>query len=200
MVKKLFGGIRMTWPRLLLFAVAAAIVTALAAIFVPDGNSFHEIAVGFEAWILFAIFIITNCASAKEAALKVFVFFLVSQPLIYLLQVPFSWMGWQLFRYYPHWFFITLATLPGAFIGWYVKKDNLLSGFILSVMLVLLVFIGVGFLRDTLENFPRHLVSTLFCFGQIPLYIWGVLKNKKARIAAAAISAAAILACCFLLR
>ena len=41
-------------------------------------------------------------------------------------------MGWQLFHYYPYWFKITLLTFPGAIIGWFIKKDNILSGVILS--------------------------------------------------------------------
>ena len=50
--------------------------------------------------IMFAMIIISNCKTPKEAAAKTFVFFLISQPLIYLLQVPFSWQGWGLFHYY----------------------------------------------------------------------------------------------------
>ena len=104
---KLFGGIKMTWQRVIIFAVIAGVITALAAMLIPDGNSLHEIAVSLEAWILFAILIITNCKKPWGAALKTFVFFLISQPLVYLIQVPFSWMGWGLFRYYRYWFIIT---------------------------------------------------------------------------------------------
>ena len=193
MVKKLFGGIRMTWPVVILFAVAAGVVTALAAMLVPDGNSFHEIAVSFETWILFAIIIITNCDTPLDAACKTFVFFLISQPLVYLIQVPFSYMGWGLFGYYRYWFMITVLTFPGAFLGWFIKKDNVWSGLILSVMLVLLVLLGMGYLEDTVRNFPRHLISTLFCLGQVPLYIFGILKDKKARWLAAVISVLAVL-------
>ena len=198
MIRKIFGGLRLSWPRLLLFSAAMGVVGALAALLVPDGWSLHEIAVTFEFWILCAIFVITNCQSAKEAAVKTFVFFLISQPLIYLIQVPFSWMGWGLFQFYPHWFFITLLTLPGAFIGWYIKRNDLLSGLILSVMLIALVYFGVGYLKDTVENFPRHLISTLFCFGQVPLFIWGILQNRRARLLALAISLAALLVFGFL--
>ena len=192
MLKKVFGGVRLTWPRLLLFSVAMGVVGALAAMLVPDGWSLHEIAVHLEFWILCAIFIITNCGSAKEAAVKTFVFFLISQPLIYLIQVPFNWLGWGIFQYYRYWFIITLLTLPGAFIGWHIKRNDLLSGLILSVMLVLLALQGVSYLKDTAENFPQHLISTLFCFGQIPLYIWGILQNNKARAAALGICLAAL--------
>ena len=192
LVKKLFGGIRMTWLRVILLAAGAGAFTAVMAICVPEGNSFHEIAVYPEAWVLFAIFIITNCETAKEAALKTFVFFLISQPLIYLIQVPFNWLGWGIFQYYRYWFIITLLTLPGAFIGWHIKRNDLLSGLILSVMLVLLTLQGVRYLKDTTENFPQHLISTLFCFGQIPLYVFGILQNKKARIAALGICLAAL--------
>ncbi|MBQ1352136.1 MAG: hypothetical protein IIY71_05380 [Oscillospiraceae bacterium] len=192
MLKRIFGGVKMTWPRVILFAVIVGIFTALMAILVPDGNSFHEIAVSFEAWILFAIIIIANCDSPKEAALKTFVFFLISQPLIYLLQVPFSWMGWQLFMYYKYWFILTLLTLPGAYIGWYIKKNNILSALILSVMLVLLIYLGIGYLRDVMQNFPNHLISTVFCFAQVPFLIFGILRDKKARLTALAISLAAL--------
>ena len=54
MLRKLFGGIRMTWPRLILFAVICGIVTALIALLVPEGNSVRQIAVTFEAWIVLA--------------------------------------------------------------------------------------------------------------------------------------------------
>ena len=189
---KLFGGVRMTWFRVVLMALAAGVITALAAMLIPEGNSFHEIAVKPEAWVLFAIFIIANCQKPLEAALKTFVFFLLSQPLVYLIQVPFSWMGWGLFRYYRYWFFITLLTLPGGFIGWYIKRDDLLSGLVLSVMLVLLVLLGVDYTKDLAGHFPRHLVSVLFCFGQILLYVFCILRSKKARILALSITAAAL--------
>ena len=181
----------MTWKVVLAFAVIAGIVTALMAMLVPDGNSFHEIAVSLEAWILCAIIIITNCKTPKEAACKTFIFFLLSQPLVYLVQVPFSWMGWRLFMYYKYWFMVTLLTFPAAYIGWYIKKDNILSALILSTMLILLSFLGIGYAQDTWRHFPNHLISTLFCFGQIPLLIFGVFRNKKTILTASAISIAA---------
>lgn len=193
MLKKVFGGLKMTWPVVLIFAVLAGVITALIAMFVPDENSLHEVAVSFEAWILFAILIIVNCDKPLEAACKTFVFFLISQPLVYLIQVPFNALGWQLFGYYKYWFMITLLTFPGAFLGWFIKKDNVWSGLILSVMLGLLVMLGMGYLRTTIRSFPSHLISTLFCFGQIPLYIFGILKNRKARLAAAIITVLAVL-------
>lgn len=50
-----------------------------------------------EAWVFFAVIIIANAKSSLDSALKTFVFFLISQPLIYLLQVPFTWQGWGSF-------------------------------------------------------------------------------------------------------
>lgn len=78
MLKKVFGGLKMTWPVVLIFAVLAGVITALIAMFVPDENSLHEVAVSVEAWILFAILIIVNCDKPLEAACKTFVFFLIS--------------------------------------------------------------------------------------------------------------------------
>ena len=126
-MKKLFGGINLTWKKLILFAVIAGIYTAVMAI-IPftENTSFRDIATYFEWWILFGIIIICNSKSPLDSALKCFVFFLISQPLVYLVQVPFSSMGWNIFSYYKYWFIWTLACLPMGYIGYYIKKNNIL--------------------------------------------------------------------------
>ena len=124
-IKKLFGGMELSWPKLILFAVVAGVYTAVMAI-IPGlkDTSFHTIAVTFEVWILFGILIIMNSKSNVDSALKCFVFFLISQPLVYLIQVPFSWQGWNLFGYYRYWFIWTILCLPMGFIGYWMKKGN----------------------------------------------------------------------------
>ena len=66
LIKKLFGGFEMTWKRLIIFAVLAGVYTALMALLVPDGNSFHDIAVTVEAWVLLAVIVIANCKKPLE--------------------------------------------------------------------------------------------------------------------------------------
>ena len=191
MLRKLFGGIRMTWPRLILFAVICGIVTALIALLVPEGNSVRQIAVTFEAWIVLAIIIVVNCEKPLEAACKTFVFFLVSQPLVYLIQVPFSSMGWKLFGYYKYWFLWTLATFPGGFIAWYIRRDDWIGAVIHSVALAALIMIGAGYLKQLIGNFPQYLLATLFCFGVVPVLILGIHRRKAARLTASVIAAVA---------
>ena len=185
---KIFGGLNMSWLVVIIMAVALGVWTALMAMFVPDGNSFHDIAVLPEWWVLPAILIIVNCKKPLEAALKVFVFFLVSQPLVYLIQVPFSDMGWGLFKYYPYWFYITLATLPGGFIGWFVKKDKWYSGVILAVMTTLLAYLGIGYASHWGETFPNHLITVIYCFGIIPVFVFGIFKKWQPRAITIAIT------------
>ena len=179
-IKKLFGGIDLTWKKLIIFAVVVAIYTAVVATlpFTHD-TSFRDIAATLEWWILFGVIIISNSKSPKDSALKCFVFFLISQPLIYLFQVPFSPQGWHLFSYYKYWFIWTILTIPMGFIGYYIKKDNVLSIIILLPMLGLLSILGLGFLNNTIESFPHHLLSFIFCFVAIALIILGVLNKKK---------------------
>ena len=191
--KKTFGGLEMTWKTVIIFAIVMGGYTALMAMLVPDGNSFHDIAVMPEWWVLPAIIIIVNCKKPLEAALKTFVFFLISQPLVYLIQVPFSEMGWELFGYYKYWFMVTLLTFPGGFIGWYIKKDKWYSGLILSVMTVLLVFMGFNYARGFSESFPNHLLTTIYCFGIIPVFIFGLFENKAPRIVTASITLVALI-------
>ena len=191
---KLFGGIRMTWPKVLIFAVASAILTA-AVLIIPIflNTSIIEIGVSYEAWILFAIIIMVNCDKPIESAVKTFVFFLISQPLIYLLQVPFYEFGFEIMNYYRFWIFPTLLTFPMAFVGWYLKKRSWLSLLILSPMIVLLSLIGAGYAQKAILNFPNHLLAALFCFGQILLYLYVFFDDIKKRLVGLAIPVVVII-------
>ena len=182
----------MTWPRLIIFAVISGIVTALIAMLVPDGCSVKQIAVTFEAWIVLAIIIVVNCEKPLEAACKTFVYFLISQPLVYLIQVPFVEDGWGLFRFYGYWFCWTLATFPVAYIAWYIKRDDWIGAVIHSVALVALIWFGTGYLKQLIGNFPQYLLATLFCFGMVPVLILAVHRQKAARLIASVIAAAAL--------
>jgi len=192
-VGKLYGGLNMGWPAVLLLAVLSAALTAVFLI-VPvfQNTSFQRMGVYLEAWVFLAILIMSNCKSPLESAMKTFVFFLVSQPLIYLLQVPFSWQGWGLFGYYKYWFIATLLTFPAAYIGWYIKKRNWLSLLILSPILCLLAYTCA----EGAQRFPRLIVTTLFCLGQIVAYLLVFTKTPAQRLTGLALSicaAAAVL-------
>ena len=123
-LRKCFGGIDMTWPKVLIFAVISAVYTA-AVNLIPalSDTSLQDIAINPECWLLFAVFIIMNCGTWKEASLKCFVFFLVSQPLIYLIEVPFNSMGWGVFRNYGYWFmiFIRPSSKDKSFFYWFIQ-------------------------------------------------------------------------------
>lgn len=192
-IKKLFGGIGLSWLKLLIFAVVSGVYTGGVLIVLPLADtSFTDIGASFEWWILFAIIIISNCQKPLEAAAKTFVFFLISQPLVYLVQVPFSWLHWGLFGYYPTWFLWTLLTFPMAFVGWFVKKGKWYSLLILSPMLILLAVTGMSYLHETLYLFPRHLLTVIFCIVQIFLLVFAFFDDKKLRIAGCAVGAAFI--------
>ena len=188
MLHKLFGGIRMTWPRLIAFALISGLITGVIALLVPEGNSFRQIAVMIEAWIVLAILVIANCEKPTEAALKTFAFFLISQPLVYLVQVPFNSLGFGLFRYYTYWFYWTVATLPGGWIAWHIKRDDPIAAVILSVALSMLIMIGSGYLKTLINKPPRYLFAAVFCFGSIPLLIFGILHKKMPRTIASVIA------------
>ena len=181
---KLYGGINFTWPRLIMFAIGAAVLTSIFLI-VPifKDTSFAKMGETLEAWIFLAIIIIANSKKPLESALKTFVFFLISQPLIYLIQVPFNWQGWGIFQYYKFWFILTLCTFPAAYIGWYIKKKNWLSLVILMPMLILLALIAKDGISHVIYEFPHLLLMVVFCVAQILLYLYVFTKNVAQKIA-----------------
>ena len=101
-------------------------------------------------------------------------------------------MGWGLFAYYQNWVIPTLLTFPASFVGWYMKKDKWYSGIILSAGTSLLVLLGVGFARNFSESFPNHLLTVIYCFGIIPIFIFGIFKKKEPRIITAVITTIAL--------
>ena len=183
-IKKIFGEINITWPKLIISAIIVGIYTALMTL-IPalKDTSFHDIAVTFEVWILFGIIIIMNSKSATDSALKCFVFFLISQPITYLIQVPYNSLGFKIFIYYKYWFIWTLLTIPMGFIGYYMKKNKWWS---IIILIPMLLFLGIGsyytYLIETLYNFPYHLLTTLFCLTTMLLYPLCIFDNKKNKI------------------
>lgn len=179
-VKKLFSEYDMTWPKVIILAIISAVFTA-AMLLIPatEKTSFRDIGVNLDVWILFAMFIILNCKKWQEASLKTFVFFLISQPLIYLLQIPFGAMSFAMaLSWYKQWAVITVLTLPGAAIAFLVKKQNVLSILVLSVATGYLAYMGVNYLQHAISNFPYHLLSAIFCF-LLSLFLVLVSFDKK---------------------
>ena len=176
---KLYGGLNMSWLTVLAMAVGTAVLTAVfLTVPIFADTSFERMGVTFEAWIFFAIIIMANCKSPLDSALKTFVFFLISQPLIYLLQVPFSSLGWGLFGFYRYWFIWTLLTFPAAYVGWFIKKKNWLSLLILAPILYILTADYVSGFRDAVRHFPRMIVMAVFCLGQVLLYLYVFTGNR----------------------
>ena len=166
-------------------AVITGIYTAIMAMlpFMKD-TSFSDLTISFEVWILFGIFIIVNSETAKESALKCFVFFLISQPLVYLIQDLIN--GSQLFvTYYRNWVLWTVACLPMGYIGHYMKKDKWWG---LIILLPIMGFLGLhlnGYFAQSLFSFPRHLLTTLFCIVSLIVYPIVIFKDKRIRITGA---------------
>lgn len=191
-INKLFGGINMTWPKVIIFAIITGVYGGLINQ-VPflQNTSFTDIAVTFEAWMLFAVIIAVNSKGPFDSGFKIFVFFLISQPVFFLVETPF--LGLDVWTYYQRWFFITLATLPGGIIAYFIKKNNILGALILSVATVLL---GLGatdyVLKFVVYEFPRHLLTVIFCLAQIVLYIAVIVKNKKLKALVALITVLAM--------
>lgn len=188
-LKKLFGGINLTWTKLIIFAIVMGVYTAFVSI-VPElrDTSFHTIAVTFEVWVPIGIFIIMNSKSNMDSALKCFVFFLISQPLVYLIQVPFSWQGWGLFKYYPYWFAWTVFCLPMGYIGYFIKKDKWWGYLILAPMIAFMASEYYMYLGYFTFCRPYFILISIFCVVVMLLMPAVLFNNKKIVITGTAIS------------
>ncbi|MBQ5959320.1 MAG: hypothetical protein IJL53_01505 [Firmicutes bacterium] len=193
-LKKLFGGINLTWPKLIIFAVIAGVYTAVMAL-IPalEYTSFNTITVTFEVWVFFGILIIMNSRSNLDSALKCFVFFLISQPLVYLIQVPFSYMGWSIFGYYKYWFIWTILCLPMGFIGYYMKKDKWWGYLILLPMIVLVADSYGTYLSRFIFSYPYYILIVLFCAATMILYPLAIFNDRKIRLIGAVVSCVLII-------
>lgn len=84
--------------------------------------------------------------------------------------------------YYRYWAKLTVLTFPGAFIGWYVKKENLLSMLILSVALLILSIELVAHFLTLINKFPFQLLAVIFIIWEIYILIFMLYKDKSKRI------------------
>ena len=192
-MKKIFGEINLTWPKIIIMGIIMGVYTALMAMLrITYDTSFRDLAVTFEVWILFGIFIIMNSKSPKDSALKCFIFFLISQPLVYLIQDIIN--GSTLFKqFYKYWFMWTVACIPMGYIGYYMKKDKWWGLIILTSILILLGYTYGEYLSKTMFSFPRHLLTTIFCVVTLIIYPLYIFNNKKVKISGIIISSLIII-------
>lgn len=155
-----FGGLPMTWPIVCGFAVIIGIyVGVINQIPIMHDTSFQDVAVTLEWWVLFAVLIVSNCKSAREAGLKCLVFFLISQPVIYLVELPAIGLDKALYYYTSIWLPVSLLTLPGGAIAFLAKRQNALGAAILGVGNTIVALMGVSYFRAN-----ARLVSAAFAY------------------------------------
>ena len=184
-MKKLYGSLKMSWLTVILFAVAAGVYTgAVMLIDALEETSFQDIGIAHEWWVIFAVIIVVNCDKSWEAMLKCFVFFLISQPLVYIVQILFGSLTVEkAWLYYGSvWLPATFLTLPGGFIAYHCKKQNLLGAVILGLGNTIQAFMGVSYFYRTFHSFPHHLLSGIVCYASIFIMSFYIQKEKKYRL------------------
>ncbi len=188
-MKRLFGKLNMTWLTVLLFAVATGVYSGLVML-VPafKDTSFRDIGISYEWWLIFAVVVVVNCEKWWDAMLKCFVFFLISQPICYLVQIPFSTemtlqMAWT--YYTGFWFKMTLLTLPGGLVAYFCKKQNLIGAIILGLGNTIQAIMAVSYSKQAfVTSFPHHLITFIVCVASIFIMTFAIQSKKKYRIIA----------------
>ncbi len=175
----------MSWLSVVLFAAAAGIYTgAVMLIGVLKDTSFQDIGISYEWWVIFAVIIVVNCRKNWEAMLKCFVFFLISQPLVFAVEVLLGSLSMEMACYYYRaiWFPMTLLTLPGGLVAHYCKRQNALGAVVLGLGNTIQAVLGVFYLSQAITSFPRHLLSSAVCFGSILLMTIEIQHERKNRL------------------
>ncbi len=181
----------MGWPGVVLFALGAGIVTGiLGSIPATEGTSFRDIAITYEWWVIFAFIIAANCAKSWECALKTFVFFLISQPVIFAVEVLCGQVTADMALYYysAFWGPATLFTLPGGFIAYFIQKRNALGVVVLGLGCALQMLLGASHITAMIQTPPFHLLSAVVCFVSAVWMPFLIQKSTKNRIATLAIA------------
>ena len=159
------------------------------------GTSFQDVGIYYDMWIILAIFIIFNAKSLKEAIAKCFVFFLITQPLIYFSELLIdvvlyhkefnSLFKLYFYNYYikNNWLLLTFLTIPGSAIAYQVKKQNILSSLILCIATSFLAYRGISsFINLIMYGFPKHLLNSLLCLFFAYSLVFTLLDSKKNRL------------------
>lgn len=184
-LKKVYGNLKMSWAAVIIFAIAAGIYTGLIML-VPalDNSSFQDIGINYEWWVIFAVIIVVNCRKKSEAALKCFVFFLISQPVIYAVEILIGHLDLNLalLFYKTTWLPMTFAVLPGAFIAFYCKGQDVRGAVVLGLGNTIQFIMGIMYIVKCLSDFPHHFLSIIVCFASIPVMSFGIQKQKKNRM------------------
>ena len=181
---KLYGQVKMTWLRVIIFAICAGIYVGIVMLFPAlNDTSFQDIGISYEWWVIFAVIIVVNCEKNWEAMLKCFVFFLISQPIIFAVEVLFHHITLdQAFYYYKIWFIPTIMTLPGGFVAFYCKKQNVFGAVILGLANTIQLVMGAVYVIKCASDFPHHLLSALISIISIFVMSFAIQKEKKNRV------------------
>lgn len=133
--------------------------------------------------MIFAVIVVVNCDKSWEAMLKCFAFFLISQPVIFGVEVIFGHLALEQVWYYfsAIWFKEIVLTLPGGFIAYFCKKQNWLGSVILGLGNTIQAALALYYLGTAIRHFPHHLLSGLVCVAYIIVMSVCIQKQKKYR-------------------
>ena len=196
-LNKVFFGIKPTWPKIIIFAIITGVATGLIMMAPPlEGTFVRNIGETAEAWILFALIICANCEKPLEAALKTFIFFLISQPLVYLTMWP-VYQGFP-WHYYYYWFIATIVCFPaGAAANYAIKHGGIVGAIILAIPCALLAYMGAGFAETALRGARGldQLIAAAFCFAQIVVYVVVLERGARDRAITGGLAVVAAIVC-----
>ncbi len=183
-MKFIYGKLKMSWLTVIVFAVAAGCYTGwIMTVDCLKGTSFQDIGIFFEWWVIFAVIIVVNCKKSWEAMLKCFLFFLISQPLVFFVEFLLGHINPDMAIYYytTNWLPKTFLTLPGGFIAYFCKKESVTGAIVLGIGNTILLLMGVYYTSQAIKSFPMHLISAVVCYAAVLIMSFSIQKTRRYR-------------------
>lgn len=184
-MKKWIRKEQLSYKDVVLFALVSGIITGMildVEVLKIDAimdNSLFNIGICFEFWVFATMLIVCRTKKPLEASCKVFLYFLISQPLVYLVKVPVDPRGWAVFADYTGWFVWTVLTFPGAFIAWYTNRKNNLG---IAIFMVAILFLSYEFAQHfyvLIHHPPFQILACGFILFQVGAYVLSFAGKRR---------------------
>jgi len=189
-LNKLFLDTKIDFKETIIISIAVGIFCGVfGGLPALSDSSFTDMAGGYEFWVVAAVIICVNSKNFYTAGLKCGLFFLITQPLQFFIQaLLYADNLSRVLYYFKVWLPVIILTVPGGMVAYFAKKENIVGASILGLGNTIEAISFISYFNKLINNFPWHLLSTVFSITSIFVMSLVLQKKKMNRIISIGIS------------